>query len=199
MGIMKPLINIIIRHKEGRELLYYRALDSINRQTYKKVKVIVGYDFSSSHFAIPGNVFDVFLKADKSLGPYFYNDYCNTLKKHVNEGWFFFLDDDDYLADDTVLEALSKHFDEDYHAIVCQMSRDNGKVKPSDDLIKSGKIESGRIGLPCLVLRSSMRGWGDIEPVENGDFLWIKHITDIIPTKFINQVVVHSPQRNFGR
>lgn len=196
---MKPLINILIRHTAGREESYYKALDSIAKQTYKNVRVVVGYDFSSSHFSIPGDVFDVFLKADKSLGPYFYNDYCNTLKKHVSEGWFFFLDDDDYLANETVLEELSKHFDDDYHAIVCQMRRDSGKVKPNDDLIKAGAVVSGRIGLPCLVMRSSLSGWGDIEPLENGDFLWIKHITEIIPTKFINQVVVHSPQRNFGR
>lgn len=199
MGTMKPVINILIRHKEGRELMYYRALDSIARQTYKNVNIIVGYDFSSTHFAIPGHVFDVFLKADKSLGPFYYNDYCNTLKGHVKEGWFFFLDDDDYLATDTVLEELATHFNEDYHAIVCQMSRDGGKVKPNDELIKYGVVASGRIGLPCLVLRSRLQSIANIEPTENGDFLWIKEVTDKVPTKFINQVVVHSPQRNFGK
>lgn len=196
---MNPLINILIRHTAGREQSYYKALDSISKQTYKNVRIVVGYDFSSSHFAIPGNVFDVFLKQDKSLGPFFYNDYCNVLKKHVHEGWFFFLDDDDYLANDTVLETLIPYLDDDYDAVICQMSRDNGKVKPNDDLIKAGEVVSGRIGLPCLVVRSCQRGWGDIEAVENGDFLWIKHMTDILPTKFINHVVVHSPQRSFGR
>jgi hypothetical protein len=134
---MKPLINILIRHTAGREKSYYKALDSIAKQTYKNVRVVVGYDFSSSHLSIPGDVFDIFLKADKSLGPYFYNDYCNTLKKHVSEGWFFFLDDDDYLATNTVLEELAKNLDYSTQAVVCQMSRDNGKVKPSNELIAS--------------------------------------------------------------
>lgn len=200
MGTMiSPLINILIRHKEGREISYYRALESIFKQTYLNYRIIVGYDFSSSHFSIPGNVFDVFLKADKSLGPFFYNDYCNKLKSHVTEGWFLFLDDDDYLAKNTVLEELAKHLDYNTQAVVCQMSRDNGKIKPSNDSIQKGIIESGRIGLPCLILRYDAKGWGDIPAVENGDFLWIKHITGIVPTKFINQVVVHSPCRNFGR
>lgn len=195
---MKPLINILIRHTAGREQIYYKALDSIAKQTYKNVRIVVGYDFSSSHFAIPGNVFDVFLKPDKSLGPFFYNDYCNVLKKHVHEGWFFFLDDDDYLANDTVLEELAKHMNEDYHAIVCQMSRDNGKVKPNDDLIKAGEVVSGRIGLPCLILRSRLNTISDIPATENGDFIWIKEATNKVPTKFINQVIVHSPKRSFG-
>jgi hypothetical protein len=196
---MKPLINILIRHTAGREESYYKALDSIAKQTYKNVRIVVGYDFSSSHFSIPGDVFDVFLKPDKSLGPFFYNDYCNALKKHVSEGWFFFLDDDDYLANETVLEELSKHFDDDYHAIVCQMSRANGKVKPNDDLIKAGSIESGRIGLPCLVLRSRLHHIANVPATENGDFSWIWNVVERVPTKFIKQVVVHSPQRNFGR
>jgi hypothetical protein len=196
---MKPIINILIRHSSGREVSYYRALSSVFAQTYKEVKIIVGYDFCSSHFAIPGSVFDVFLKADKSLGPFFYNDYCNTLKNHVSEGWFLFLDDDDYLANENVLEELSKHFHDDYHAIVCQMSRDSGKIKPSDDLISSGQVVSGRIGLPCLVLRSKLNYIANVPATENGDFLWIKEVTDKVPTKFINQVVVHSPQRNFGK
>jgi hypothetical protein len=196
---MKPLINILIRHTEGREKSYYKALDSVATQTYKNVRVVVGYDFSSSHFSIPGDVFDVFLKTDKSLGPYFYNDYCNALKTHVSDGWFFFLDDDDYLANETVLEELSKHFDDDYHAIVCQMSRANGKIKPNDDLIKAGAVVSGRIGLPCLILRSRLNIISDIPATENGDFLWIKEVTDKVPTKFINQVIVHSPKRSFGR
>ena len=196
---MNPLINILIRHTAGREVSYYKALDSIAKQTYKNVRIVVGYDFSSSHFSIPGNVFDVFLKADKSLGEYFYNDYCNTLKKHVNEGWFFFLDDDDFLASDTALEELSKHLVEDYHAVVYQMSRDNGRVKPAIELIKEGAVVSGRIGLPCLVLRSRLNSIADIPAVENGDFLWIKEVTDKVPTKFVKLVVVHSPQRSFGK
>jgi hypothetical protein len=196
---MKPLINILIRHTEGREKSYYKALDSVATQTYKNVRVVVGYDFSSSHFSIPGDVFDVFLKTDKSLGPYFYNDYCNALKTHVSDGWFFFLDDDDYLANGTVLEELSKHFDDDYHAIVCQMSRANGKIKPNDDLIKAGAVVSGRIGLPCLILRSRLHDIANVPATENGDFSWIWNVVERVPTKFINHVVVHSPQRNFGR
>lgn len=200
MGIMtSPVINILIRHAEGREVSYYRALQSIFTQTYLNYRIIVGYDFASSHFSIPGNVFDVYMKPDKSLGPFYYNDYCNKLKSHVREGWFMFLDDDDFLANNMVLEELSKHMNEDFHAIVCQMSRDNGKVKPTDNLIKDGYVISGRIGMPCLVLRSRLNVIADIKPVENGDFLWIKEVTDKVPTKFINQVVVHSPCRNFGR
>lgn len=196
---MNPLINILIRHTAGREQSYYKALDSIAKQTYKNVRIVVGYDFSSSHFAIPGNVFDVFLKQDKSLGPFFYNDYCNVLKKHVHEGWFFFLDDDDYLANDTVLETLIPYLDDDYDAVICQMSRDNGKVKPNDDLMSGRRIESGRIGLPCLIMRSELQNIASIPATENGDFSWIWNVSERVPTKFINHVVVHSPQRSFGR
>ena len=196
---MMPVINILIRHTEGREVSYYRALQSIFTQTYLNYRIIVGYDFASSHFSIPGNVFDIYTSPDKSLGPFFYNDYCNKLKNQAIEGWFLFLDDDDFLANNYVLEALSKHLCGTEEALVCQMMRDNGKAKPSLELIFSKSVVSGKIGMPCLVLHSKHKNLADIACVENGDFLWIKEVTDKVPTKFINQVVVHSPKRNFGR
>ena len=198
MGTIKPLINILIRNSEGRQTKYHRALTSISNQTYKNVKIISCYDFSLASLGLHEAPFEFYIEPKKYLGEFYYNDYCNNLKGKVKEGWFFFLDSDDYLADDTVLEKLAEHLNDDYYAIVCQMSRDNGKVKPSDEVMNSGEIISGRIGMPCLVLNSKLAFVADIPAVENGDYLWINEVVSKVPTKFVKQVLVHSPGRSFG-
>lgn len=190
-----PLINILIRMQESRKVSFLKALKSIQNQTYKNVRVIVSYDYLKENLTEN----EILVKADKSLGKFFYNDYCNALKNEVKEGWFMFLDSDDYLANDKVLEDISKHFDEEMdYAIVCQMSRNNGKVKPSNELIENKIIVSGKIGLPCVIVNSALKDAFEIGVSENADYNYIKQIYELGYTKFVPQVVVHSPKRNFG-
>lgn len=194
-----PLINILIRVHESRQDSYTDALGSIKTQTYKNVNVIACYDFPMEKWSIQQSDNDFRVIPNKELGPFFYNDYCNFLKSKVQEGWFFFLDSDDYLANNTVLEEIAKHLTGNaWQAVVCQMSRDNGKVKPSDEHIASKSVESGKIGLPCLFLRSHYKDSLKIGVTENADYLFIKAITESVSTKFVKQIVVHSPKRNFG-
>lgn len=188
----KPLINILIRTTKGRLELLDRCLKSIYSQTYLNTNIIICYDYDDFP-AMPS----FYVQPNLALGAYYYNDYCNFLKAKVPNGWFFFLDDDDYLVNGTALERIAQHF-EGNSAIICQMSRDNGKVKPSDELMDLRQITSGKIGLPCLVLHSDHIALSDIAPVENGDYLWIKSITNAVEPKFVKEVLVHSPKRSFG-
>jgi glycosyltransferase involved in cell wall biosynthesis len=188
----QPLISILIRTTLGRLELLDRCLRSVYSQTYSNVNVIICHDY----YDFP-KIPSFYVKPNLALGTYYYNDYCNFLKGKVANGWFFFLDDDDYLVDATALERIAQNF-EGNSAIICQMSRDNGKVKPSDELMDLRQITSGRIGLPCLVLHSDHIALADIAPVENGDYLWIKSITNAVEPKFVKEVLVHSPKRSFG-
>src|SRR5690606_15122111 len=137
--------------------------------------------------------FDVEFIPDKSKGPFFYNDFCNDLKDKVTEGYFFFLDDDDVLSDNTALERIAKHLNGD--GIICQMVRKNGKVKPSDSLIKSKHIISGKIGMPCLVLKAEHKNVADITSKSNGDFEWISEVNKKVNLSFVKEVLVYSPVR----
>ena len=190
----KPLITILIRHTEKRAKLLQRCIESIKSQTYKNIDLFISVDFDCA--TIP--FFTMQVDKNTKMGPYYYNDYCNRLKNEVYEGYFFFLDDDDYLANPKVLEQLVQHLQDDPDGIVCQMKRDSGKIKPSDELIATKSILSGKIGLPCLVLRHDLKQVANILPCENGDFLWIDAVSRSAKLKFINQVVVQSPRRNYG-
>jgi hypothetical protein len=136
------------------------------------------------------------LYADNSL-PYFYDIYCNYLKVTVNDGWFFFLDDDDILVSPTVLEQLAVHLTEP-GAIICQMLR-NGVPKPRDNYIKNRIIAEGKIGLPCMVLHSKYKTLSGLDGEKGGDYRYIKEVTDQVPTKFICLPLVDAGSRGHGK
>ncbi len=189
--MQQPLINILIRTIKSRNHLLHRCLDSIDRQTYdlKKINLIIGSELPSP--------FGVEFIPDKSKGEFFYNDYCNILKDKVKEGYFFFLDDDDVLSDNYVLERISKHLTSD--GVICQMKRRNGSVKPSDIFIENRNVISGKIGMPCLVLKAEHKNIADITCDSNGDFIWISKVNSKIKLDFIKEVLVYSPFRGHGK
>ncbi len=189
-----PLISILIRHTEKREKKFERCMTSIIEQTYRNIEVFVSVDFEFRNNFLP----IVKVAKNLNLGPYYYNDYCNELKNRCQEGYFLFLDDDDYLANPTVLEKLALHLEDNPDGVICQMSRDSGKIKPSDELISAKKIVSGKIGMPCLVLHHQHKDLANIQCCDNGDFLWINEVSKKVDLKFVHQVVIHSPNRSYG-
>lgn len=166
--------NILIRTHPGREELFERAVKSVREQTYTDFQIHVYEDKMNSVF------------------PYHYNLFCNVLKAGVTEGWFFFLDSDDYLNSPTVLEELVPHLVED-KALVVQMLR-NGRPKPRRNTIKRGYI-----GMPCMVLHSKHKDLADITAKSEGDYEWIKSVTDQIGYKFVPMVLVNAGKRSHGK
>ncbi len=197
---MTKLINILIRHKEGRDVEFNRCNESILNQTYKKWQRIVYWDIK----------FDNFISLDKGtihgLTPKHYNLHCNDLKAQVKDGWFFYLDDDDYLASPTVLEELSHHlFD---GALIVQFIRKRRREhagvgshtrKPTDRMIHDKVIKKGMIGGGCLVLHHSFAGVADWKGKPAADFDWIKAVTDVVPTRFVPLVLQIADVKNNGR
>jgi hypothetical protein len=165
-------------------------------QTYKNVRVIVGFDEDAAEAYIPDEIECHFVAADPCI-PYFYDLYCNDLKDRVTDGWFFFLDDDDTLASPTVLEQLAAHLSEP-GAIICQMLR-NGIPKPADNYIRKGVIREGKIGLPCLVLHSKYRDIGELDGQKAGDYRYIQQVTERVPTRFIPLALVDAGTRGHGK
>jgi hypothetical protein len=162
------------------------------------VQVIVGFDNPEAVRYIPigDNIRKVFMEPFCNY-PYFYDLYCNTLKLMVTDGWFFFLDDDDQLASNTVLEELADQLKQP-GAIICQMLR-NGLAKPRDNYIKSKIIAEGKIGLPCLVLHSKYKEIGALDGEKAGDYRYIKAVTEQVPTKFICLPMVDAGARGHGQ
>lgn len=193
MGL--PLINILIR-TSYRPGAFARCLESIRNQTYRNIRIVVGYDRATALEYIPKNIERHFVYADNSL-PYYYDVYCNELKLLVNDGWFFFLDDDDVLTCATILEELADQLKQP-GAIICQFLR-NGVPKPRDNYIRNKIIAEGKIGLPCLILHSKHKELSGLDGQKAGDYRYIKEVTAQVNTKFITLPLVSAGPRGHGQ
>lgn len=189
------LINILIR-TSYRPDLFQRCLDSIRSQTHLNVRIIVSYDDDRAISYIPVDIEKIRVYKNESL-PFFYDNYCNELKQMVSSGFFFFLDDDDVLASDRCLEIASKHLKKNY-GLVMQFSR-GGNLKPSSDLIKRNIIKRGSIGMPCLILHSSLKNIADFDGSKGAaDYTWIKAVSKRVKLKFIPIVIAFADRRSNG-
>lgn len=179
-----------------RPELFHRAISSIYAQTYSNFKIIVGYDNDKALDYIPENLQKVKVHGDKSL-PFFYDNYCNTLKELVTDGWFFFMDDDDFLYDTNALQKLSKHLT-GTGGIICQFNR-NGRLKPSNQLIRSKSIIRAKIGMPCLILHHSKKNIAHFDgSVGAADYHWIKAVSKKVRLKFVPIALVYADRRSNG-
>lgn len=191
---MSPLINILIRNKY-RPDLFRRCIRSIAASEYPHVNLIIACDSSESL----KDVVDVFgsSKVVPTIVPvipqkehsHYWNLYCNDLKSKVTEGWFFFLDNDDYLANGALMKLAEVIKDTDpVTGIICQFDR-NGRPKPSDVLIRNQIIEKGRIGGGCIVLHHTTKNLANWDGEQAADFRFIEKIKSWLPLKFIHLVL----------
>jgi hypothetical protein len=174
---MPELINILIRTHRPNKLK--ECLSSVSLQNYD----------------------DKLIWLDENGGgmsDFSYNTLCNNLKAKVSDGWFFFLDDDDVLFSESSLSEISKHLTDPEVAVICQFCR-NGFVKPANFMIRERQIIEGQIGMPCLFLHHSKKHIADIPATENGDYLWIKKVAELMEVKFVEVIVVNSPTRSYGQ
>lgn len=189
------LINILIRTSHRPEL-FERCINSIELQSYKNHKIIVGYDgyeamiYTAQYvMTVPGiRRVPVFPKTKED---HYWNFFCNDLKDKVEEGWFFFLDDDDYLHNPNSLANIAEHLNNPEEGVICQMLR-NGKPKPHSLLMDQKLISCGRIGMPCLFLHHSKKNIATFDGQKAGDYRWIRDCAAQLPMKFVKTVVVET-------
>ena len=190
-------INILIR-VHGRYKLLRECIDSIKSQTYKNINIIASYeDENDLDRLIELRIENRHYVSYKKEG-YFYNLYCNDLKSKVEDGWFFFLDSDDVLVDDTCIERLIPYLTNENEGIICQFKR-LWKLKPTDEQIENREVVCGKIGMPCIVLHHSQKDISKFNNSSMADYTFIKNAVDLIPTKFIKHVLVSSKYRSNGK
>lgn len=192
---MTEPITILIR-TSNRPTLFKRCIDSIIQQTLRP-DVIISYDNDAAISYIPPGVRTVRVYPDERL-PFFYDTYCNTLKELVTEGWFAFVDDDDYLTSPTILEELSAYLTDPDQPVICQFLRYD-RPKPNKHEITIGCVKEGKIGLPCLVLHSKHRHIADLDGQRSGDYRFIKAISEKLKCRFVELALVDTDRRSFGR
>lgn len=188
------MINILIR-TSYRPVLFRRMLDSVYAQSFKNYRIIVSYDDERALSYIPEGIEKI--RVYNNGQPLFFDWYCNTLKSMVTEGFFWFLDDDEYLADPKALEKIYRHL-KGQSGVVCQLSR-NGRLKPSNELIKGKRVVRSKIGTPCLFLHNSFKDIAGFDGSKGAaDYWWIKAVSRNVRLKFVPIVVAYCDRRSNG-
>lgn len=196
-----PLINILIRVSRPR--LFERCLSSVLSQTYTNIRCVFHTDNPMSYTAVLNakataenlivwdniNRYKVIkFHSHIPLIKYQWNLYVNTLKKEVEDGYWFIMDDDDYLSDKDILTKLVRHLQDEPDGLVVQFLR-NGKPKPNNHLIATKSIRLGLIGGGCLVLHSKHKDVADWDGERAADYRWIKSVSEKVKLKFIPLVL----------
>ncbi len=204
------LINILTR-SSNRPYGFNKCYLSVKKQTYKNVRHIVSYDNEKDIKYLKKLDIDlVFVKkTNQSLSSASvnlegdtkapYNLYCNELLDKVKEGWILFLDDDDNLFHNKILEEIVseiKSANEDT-LFIWQMRYPNGKVLPSNRFIKEKKIVKYNIGSPCFMFHSKYKNQARWDDFKASDFRFLKQLTKEIPKKvFLKKIVAQI--NNYG-
>jgi hypothetical protein len=163
-----PLINILIRTKPSRQKLFARCMNSVLSQTYTNRRMIISEDVE-----------------DRERKPFDYNLTCNDLKARVEDGWFIFVDDDDYFYSTHALEQMIPHLTSPDYLIICHMIRGINRLK--------------HIGMPCFLLHAKNKNVAEFTASPDADYRFISEANRKLKTKFIRLPLVHSPKRGHGK
>lgn len=190
-------IYALIRTRDRRDM-FIRCLGSINKSTIP-ITPIVAYDSQERPDYIPKGIMAFQVVSDNRKG-YFYNLFCNALLDKLDgmpPGYFFFLDDDDYIYESNGLNRILPLLVED-KGLIIQMARADS-VKPPSYMIRGRSIVSGKIGLPCIILHTKHNKVARFSDDGNADYKWIREINSKIKCNFAEKVLVMSPNRSYGR
>jgi len=201
------MITIITRTHDRPEMLK-RNIESIKKQTYKKIiHLIVADNEKAEKYAKELNPEAIVIRVKKSSdGKAFYNLYLNEAMKHVKEGWMMFVDDDDYLINPNCIKELMKAMKDDKLVYICRFRRGE-RLKPAKAYFKkinytageNKQIKSGKIGGSCIVFRPEQIKGSKWDDNYSSDYRFIKQMTNRNDYKFVaNCIVQATAQCNRG-
>jgi glycosyltransferase involved in cell wall biosynthesis len=201
-----PLINILTRSHERPEE-FKKCVRSIRAQNYKKIHCIVSVhddqtEIESRKTLEQFKLSHEIIRVNHNGVPYNWNLFCNDLKERVKQGWFFYLDSDDWLYNSHNLNGLSPYLKDPGVGVICQYYRGR-KAKPANLIIrKDGTVDpesiiKGKIGGSAIFLHASQKNLADWQPKRAADYDFIKEVAAKIPLKFVPIPIVQAG--NSGR
>ena len=202
---MYPLVTIVTR-TNNRPNGFKRLVNSIKKQSYPNIRHFVILDDNDSiDYVMPwrldGDDVELYL-LDKdeilsrdfgpnpNTGPKFpYNLVINEVYPDITEGYFYGIDDDDYLLSDTIIEEMVEAADEDT-LLLGRFQLANGKVIPAQkDFGKQPKI--GCIGGSCMFFHSKWLDYAKFDGWKCSDFRVIDRLYKTVPkTVFFDKVIM---------
>lgn len=182
-------VYILIR-TSNRPKYFKNMMDSIKTQTYKNIVTIVHTDNDKDTY-VEG---DIIIKGEvpnvKGSAPY--NLYNNTLLKAIpGEGWYCFLDDDDMLYDDFVIEKLVRSAKRDHINIGHVIRWDNTMWPKTWGVQKSFQTE-------CFFLHTDHKDKATWWANKGGDHYYTKQLTAQLPINWIDNIIIAKAQEGKG-
>lgn len=201
------MINILTRSHD-RPVELEKCIQSIMDQTYKKVHLIVSVDndhtlqHTNTLLKLSRLSFEI-IRVKNTGVDFHWNFYCNNLKDKVQQGWFLYLDSDDWLVDPHCLANLAPHLTDPNEGVICQFNRgvnpkpvyDYCEVFKRDNghsYVKQTSIVRGKIGGSCIVLHHSQKDIAHWDGQRAADYRFIKAVSEQIPLKWVPVVVVQA-------
>ncbi len=193
----EELINILIR-TSNRPNLFKSCIDSILNQHYSNYKVIITYDKIESleylkKYENNNKIQYYFINIDNP-NKYKFNLYCNFLIDKVNDGYIMFLDDDDILTHNYVLNIINDNLKLNNNLLIWKFMRPDRLIYPKD----INNIILGTIDTTCFCFHNSFKNTTKWTDKQCGDFYFI---TDLISKnkfniKFINFILTRTSYNN---
>lgn len=198
--MQKPLINILTR-TSNRPNGFDMCVNSIKNQTYENINHIVSYDDDLDlNYINNYNVSKIkinreeIIKNDKSVNPnnpnfWFspHNLYCNSLLDEVKDGYIMFLDDDDMLLHENVIEVVVNNIVDEDTILIWKMQYPDGRLLPDSNSYNTKNIRLGGIGSPCFLFHSKWKDLYRWDAYKCGDYRFLEKLYKKIPNnKWIN-------------
>lgn len=184
------MITPLIR-THGRPRQFAKCLASA---MFENLLSVVSCDRAEDIAYASGYAVDKIIFIEQSDSPFGYNLYCNELLNHIGKGWGLFLDDDDTIITGSI-NQLNLQPGKSY---IVPFMRGNFE-KPDLARRKQKIIQSGYIGLPCLILWHEHKKYINFEATEDADYRVIKHLSTCVNLEWLDIPVVRSEKRNYGK
>ncbi len=175
-------INILIR-TSNRPESFTKCINSILSQKYDNYNVIICYDKEESKLYLDNykdnEKIEYFSINIVNPNKYKFNLYCNHLMDKVTDGYIMFLDDDDILCHDLVLNIINDHLKTENDLLIWRFMRPDKLIYPKN----TNNIILGNIDTTSFCFHNKFKNlhkWGD---KQCGDFHFI---TGLIKKKKFN-------------
>jgi hypothetical protein len=200
--MQKPLINILTRTSNRPKGFKINA-ESVKNQTYDNINHIVCTDDKESIPYIKECGVDTFIFVDReklikedknpnpNTGPYSpHNLYLNEMIKTIESGWIMYVDDDDRLVNNTIIDNIVKNIEDEDTIMYWKMRYLNKNVLPDSHTFNTRPI-LGRIGGCCHAVHSKWKDEFKWDSWKCSDFRVMDKLHKTVPkSKWLDMIVV---------
>lgn len=198
-----PLINIITR-TSGRPNGFKKNRDSVLNQTYENINhIVLTDDVKSEEYLKEMNIEYTFIDRNKIIksipNPNIkppnasiflpHNIYLNEIIKNIDDGWIFYLDDDDHFANNLVIENIVKNITSNDELLFWKMRFPNGRIIPSVKSFNKRPV-AGEIGGCCHGIHSKWKKHIKWDSWNMSDYRVMNYLNSVMSKKKWLDIVV---------